>query len=537
MSAQREEWHFLSVAQQGESIVSPTTANTHSAPVDNASDNSTQTTEVEESMQAIDTNTATVIPADTSDVQAPTSAGFLDDPQPAVCDMDSLPDGQSVSSAPLHAGENGCPVPPPEGSVETLEHTDFVETTALATSTDGGSDSAADVGAVDQPPLTAGTGDNGAVSREKLPEDDEVVSYEADAISHVKDHPSVTRLPDPSSITDRLRNLVIAVGEVEELSRQAREVAASDLALYNGIAASRLQFDEGLAEARRIRQEAQAVYDRAFGRQAKAVAEPAVAEAREVQQAFAELAEAWRQQADTFLVEHPDVESLIKEERQRDDLVRRREVARAKSERFQQLVSAVDGALRQGLLDDARDCLKMLGREFPDEADRVAPLHERLNHRVRASNDAAARRVMFQASELQGRGDFDAAVKLLEAVEVERLSREASEDVFGRWSAACSLLGQERRLELVRYPDAQGRGLMLYRDPSVPYGMIVLSALGMGRDYFEGRVVSGTDRQGATIIRRAGPFRAAEPPADMSTGWYGRSYASTGSVAAEPVRH
>ena len=217
--------------------------------------------------------------------------------------------------------------------------------------------------------------------------------------------------------------------------------------------------------------------------------------------------------------------------------MRRREVARARSERFQQLVSAVDGALRQGLLDEARDCLKMLAREFPDEADRVAPLHERLDHRVRSAYDAAARRVMFQASELQGRGDFDAAVKLLEAVEVERLSPETSEDVFGRWSAACSLLGQERGLELLRYPDAQGRGLMLHRDPSVPYGMLVLSALGMGRDYFEGRVISRTDRQGATIIRRAGPFRAAELPADMSIGWYGRSYASTGTAAAETVRH
>ena len=57
------------------------------------------------------------------------------------------------------------------------------------------------------------------------------------------------------------------------------------------------------------------------------------------------------------------------------------------------------------------------------------------------ANDAAARRVMLEASELQGRGDFNAAVKLLEAVEVQSLSRETSEDVFGRWSAACSLLG------------------------------------------------------------------------------------------------
>ena len=133
----------------------------------------------------------------------------------------------------------------------------------------------------------------------------------------------------------------------------------------------------------------------------------------------------------------------------------------------------------------------------------MAPLHERLNHRARAANDAAARQVLLQASELQGRGDFDAAVRLLEAVDVQALSREASEDVFGRWSAACSLLGQSGGLELLRYSPAQGRGVIVHRDSTVPYGMVVFSALGMGREYFEGRVVSGADREGAAIVGRA----------------------------------
>jgi hypothetical protein len=228
-------------------------------------------------------------------------------------------------------------------------------------------------------------------------------------------HPS---LPDPTSISARLNNLVVAVSQVEELSRRAREVAANDMALYDGIAASQRQFEDGLAEARRIGQEAEAVYERAFGREARAVAEPARAEAREVEQAFLELATAWREQAETFLAEHPDVETLLTEQRQREDEARRRDAARTKAQRFQELVTTTDAALRQGLVDDAKACLDMLGREFPAEASRIAPLQERLQHRVRAANDAAARRVLFQASELQGRGDFDAAVKLIEAVEV-----------------------------------------------------------------------------------------------------------------------
>ena len=199
-------------------------------------------------------------------------------------------------------------------------------------------------------------------------------------------------------------------------------------------------------------------------------------------------------------------------------------------------MNTTDAALRQGLLDEAKACLDMLGREFPAEASRVAPLQERLQHRVRAGKDAAARRVLFQASELQGRGDFDAAVKLLEAVEIDGLSRETSEDVFGRWSAACSLLGQTGDMELLRSSSSQGRGVILHRDPSVPYGLVVFSALGMGPAYFQGRVVSAGDREGAGIIARSRPFRAAELPTDLSGGWYGRSYVTSGATSA-PVRH
>jgi hypothetical protein len=344
-------------------------------------------------------------------------------------------------------------------------------------------------------------------------------------------------LPDPASITARLRNLVDAVTQVEELSQRARGVAANDLALYGGIATSQHQFEEGPAEAQRIGQEAQAVYQRAFGREAKEVAEPAVIEAREVEQAFADLADAWRQQAESFLAEHPDVDALLAEQRQLEDESRRREEARVTAARFQQLVAAIDSALRQGHLNEARDYVNGLGREFPGETERIAPLRERLEHRVRAVNDAAARRLLLQASELQGRGDFEAAVKLLEAVDVSGLSREASEDVFGRWSAACSLLGQTGGLELLRYSPAQGRGVIVHRDPSVRYGVLVFSSLGMGHDYFEGRVVSAADRERATIMSCARPFRPAEVPPDLGGGWYGRTYVTGDRADADPVRH
>jgi hypothetical protein len=351
-----------------------------------------------------------------------------------------------------------------------------------------------------------------------------------------QDEAPTPSLPDPATISARLKNLVLSVSQVEELSRYAREIAATDLAKYEGINASQRQFDVGLAEARRIHQEAQAVYQRAFGREARAVAEPVLVEAGEVEQAFTELAEAWRQQAERFLVEHPDVEALLAEQHEQHEETRRRETARARAGRFQELVTATDGAIRDGLVEEARDFLKLLGREFPHEADRLAPIQERLDRRARAANDAAARQILLQASELLGRGDLEGAVKLFESVDVPGLSREVSEDVFGRWSAACSLLGQTGGLELLRYSPSQGRGIILQRDPGVPYGLVVFSSLGMGQSYFEGRVVSKADREGGAIVARARPFRAAEPLAELSGGWYGRSYV-TPVASGGLVRH
>ena len=73
-------------------------------------------------------------------------------------------------------------------------------------------------------------------------------------------------------------------------------------------------------------------------------------------------------------------------------------------------------------------------------------------------------------------------------------------------------------------------------DCRIQDGKVVFSALGMGPTFFRGRIVSAADRDGAAIIARARPFRAAELPPELSNGWYGRSYV-TSSPAGAPVRH
>jgi hypothetical protein len=79
--------------------------------------------------------------------------------------------------------------------------------------------------------------------------------------------------------------------------------------------------------------------------------------------------------------------------------------------------------------------------------------------------------------------------------------------------------------------------VIVHRDPSVRYGMLVFSSLGMGREYFEGRVISAADREGAAIMSRARPFRPAEVPPDLGGGWYGRTYVTGDRAAGDPVRH
>lgn len=507
--------------------MSPRTATKHIAPVDDDIEPSTETQPGEESMpitgssEPIDTITIASQPVavlDAGDGAAVSQtmralegdSASADSQVEARVDVDTQTDVGDIESE----SQTGRDPAPADGTV--IPDTAFAESTLALLTADG--EDHPD-GQYDQP-------DTGSTP-------------DVEHAPAAMDSPDTLapNLPDPSSISGRLRNLVVTVGQVEELSRRARETAASDLALYDAIAASHRQFEEGLAEAQRIGHEAADVYKRAFGQEAKVVAEPAVIEAGEIEQAFAELADAWRQQAESFLVQHPDVESLLADQRQQDEEARRREIARTKAERFQQLVNGADAALRQGLLDDARDCLRMLGSEFPAEADRVKPLHDRLQHKIRAANDAAARRVLVQASELQGRGEFNAAVRLLEAVDVQGLSREASEDVFGRWSAACSLLAQTGGLELLRYSPTQGRGIILHHDPSVPYGLVEFSSLGMGPSHFEGRVVSAADREGSVIVSRARSFRAAEVPAELNVAWYGTSYVTPGGTSAVPIRH
>jgi hypothetical protein len=331
--------------------------------------------------------------------------------------------------------------------------------------------------------------------------------------------------------------LLTTVLEVEQLSRQAREAAASDLAHYDALVAAQQLLEQHQQDAVRIRYRAEELAACAFGAHARAAAAPTIAEARDLEHVLDELIERRASEAAGFKADHTDVEVLVEERRKQAAEDRRRQLEADRAERLADLVQAGELALRQGALGEARECLRRLEAEFPAEEQRVQAMGTRLRQRLQASRDATARVALARAAEHQGRGDLDAALGVLEQLEVRGLSPEVGEDVFGAWSQACSRLAQTAGFDqgsagslhemLVRFAPARGRGLILMRDPAVPHGLIMFSSLGMGSGYPRDRIVS--DR---LIVERARGFRRAAPLAEASGH---RSYASWLSSATPPA--
>jgi hypothetical protein len=343
----------------------------------------------------------------------------------------------------------------------------------------------------------------------------------------------LTASPDLETLTARMQSLLAAVLQVEQLSSQARDAAASDLAHYDVMIEAQQLLEDQRQEAARILDWAEKLAATAFGEQARAAAAPAMAEAREVERMLGELIRCRTAEAATFKGDHPDVQALVEERRLEAVEARRQQLEEERARRLEGLVKAGGLALSQGALVEARECLRRLEAEFPTAQQRIQDLRVRLQQRVQATRDGAARTALTRAEEYVARGDLEAALAVVEQVDVRGLSTEVNEDVFGVWSQCCSRLAQSAGFdqgpvgslhqELVRFAPARGRGLILMRDPAVPHGLVVFSSLGIGPDYPRDRIVS--DR---LIVERARGFRRAAPlaEADVHDSYVRRDNAS-----------
>src|SRR5262249_46997195 len=265
--------------------------------------------------------------------------------------------------------------------------------------------------------------------------------------------------PAPDALAQQLEQLVRSVGVVEELSRRAREVATSDLARYDALLVSRQQYAGRLEQASTIRDQARQALECAFGQEARSAAEPLVVEAERVVHAFTDLAAAWEQRASMFAEEHPDIRQLLIERQAEQEHARKQEAIAARARRLQMLAEGCEDAIEHGLLHEGHRLLEALAREFPEQTSTVQRLRLALQQKQRAEKDSVARQALAVCAEHQARGDLEGAVNTLEQLDVLGLSLEVSQDVFGRWSDACSRLAQTAAATLLRFAPAQGRGL------------------------------------------------------------------------------
>jgi hypothetical protein len=343
--------------------------------------------------------------------------------------------------------------------------------------------------------------------------------------------------PTPDALAEQLARLIDSVALVEELSRSAREAAAGDPSRYEALLKSSLQYRHGLDQATVIRDQARNVLDQAFGQAARAAAEPLLAEAEGVLAALTHLMRSWHEQADGFLTAHPDVELLLAERHAQEQAARDQEVRAERLRRHEALLASVDAALDERVFVEARRALSVFEREFSDDTSSSLARQPRLDQLIRLEHDDVAHEAMLVASEQQAHGDLEGAVNTLERVDIQALSLEVSQDVFGRWCDACSRLAQTSGAQLVRYAPAQGRGLILFVDPARPDELQVFSCLGMGPDYPYGTIITPViddyeratpelldrarkrARFGRTVLDRARSFREAMPSPSAAWGF------------------
>src|SRR5207253_7158645 len=181
---------------------------------------------------------------------------------------------------------------------------------------------------------------------------------------------------------------------------------------------------------------------------------------------------------------------LLAEQLAQEQAAREREAQAARLRRHEALIASVDAALEQRVFADVRRGLAAFEREFPEDGASLLARQRRLDQLIRFEHDEAAREAMQLAVDHQGLGDLEGAVNTLEHVDVHSLSLEVSQDVFGRWSDACSRLAQTTGAQLVRYAPSQGRGFILLVDPTRHDELQVFSSLGMGPNYPCGTVIT-----------------------------------------------
>jgi hypothetical protein len=269
---------------------------------------------------------------------------------------------------------------------------------------------------------------------------------------------------------------------LETMARQdarAREQAVIELAQYETLAAERKETERALAGARRVRATAELLVTEAFTEQARADAARHAAVARAAELTCTQLL-AERIRAAEELASRPHLARMVAERRQHEQ-DQAEAAQRAETERDARLsngIAAARQARHEGRLEDARELLMALVRDFPGNQE-IRSVLEAVRWQIQHLRTAPAEAALGDVSRRPYRDNPEAAVGRLAGLEMQELPHDLARRIFGVWSNNClRLVLQSGMHEPRRYSPATSRGVVFARrTPDGPYE--VVSALGL----------------------------------------------------------
>jgi hypothetical protein len=313
--------------------------------------------------------------------------------------------------------------------------------------------------------------------------------------------PSPTAPPDLASLVAQLAGVTSRLEAAASEDARARQQATVELAHYEALAAERREAERALAEARRVRMAAELLSRQAFTEHARAQAARDAGVARAAEVACAELM-AERTRAADELANRPHLARVIADQRRREqeqaDAARRADEERAT--RLADGIVAARSALADGRVNDARQLLAPLARDFPTN-DQVQSVLDVVRWRARSWSSVPHRRRCARSAGVSSATTPRVPSLGSPTSRSKDLPEDLARQVFGVWSNACFQLVQQRGWhEPLRYSVVTSRGAVLVRHTAdSPHE--VLSALGMGPDWYAGKVV--TDER---LLRAARPL-------------------------------
>ncbi|HVA85574.1 MAG TPA: hypothetical protein VNF73_04540 [Candidatus Saccharimonadales bacterium] len=303
---------------------------------------------------------------------------------------------------------------------------------------------------------------------------------------------------DLATLLQELETAGTALARIIVRDQEERALAARDLERFDTLVGQQREAESAREQASRICQEAEAFAELAYSEDARTEAERIVAIARKAEEAAAQQASRWREEAERLAGEL-NLERLLAVRQRQEELEKAKAAAAERAVRLSEILARAKSALDAGQLAEARGLLGQVSTEYPDNPE-IASLQQIIARRELAVKVTSAEEAI-QAARRAYRRDPAGVIARLASLDVQGLPDEVSRQLFGEWARACRRLCCERGMaEPLRYAPDPGRGAILAKE-SAEGDYVVVSTLGLGPEWQVGRSVT------PRIVERARPLR------------------------------